>query len=360
MADLMTETYTYDSLAQRYGNFCVPLIKIKVAGKDVVSTSRISVVDFRAVLSLDAASTVVVKLDGLYREDRHEFDSEVKGYFVLGSIVEIEIGYLSSSRNIFKGFVAMLGMEFIKAPLLVVTLMDVRRLMMSSGSKYMLHEVKNYSDAFRTIMGKYSKLCTVEIDATEDNLEKPVSQTQNDYLFVKEQLIKSGRVDREFFVLGNKAYFRKPRKVSQPIITLEYGRGLLAFKSDEEYRDVDIVVIGYDSNAQTAIEGTASVGKNKNQKSLLGETPVYTVTDPWIDTQKRADEKAQSIADRKKWGTKGGQGITIGLPELVPGRFICVKSLEKECESRHYYLKNVVHEINGEHFQTFFEIGGWT
>lgn len=359
MADLMTETYTYDSLVRKYANFCVPLIKIKVAGKDVISALKLSVVDFRAALSLDAASTVVVKLGKLYREDRHEFDSEAKGYFVLGSIVEIELGYLSSSRNIFKGFVAMLGMEFIQVPLLVVTLMDVRRLMMSSGSRYMLHEVKNYSDAFRIVMEKYSKLCTVEADATEDNLEKPISQTQNDYLFVKQQLVERSRVNREFFILGDKAYFRKPRKVSQPIMTLEYGRELLAFKNDEEYQDADIAVIGYDSNVQEAIEGTASVGKSKSQKKLLGGTPVYTVTDPWINTQKKADEKAQAIADRKQWGTKRGQGITIGLPELVPGRFICVKSLERECEGRHYYLKNVVHEINGEHFQTFFEIGGW-
>lgn len=354
MADLMTGTYTYDALAKRYANFCVPLIKLKIGGRDVVSMRKLSIVDCRVTLSLDAASMAVVKIGGLYREDRHEFDNEVKSCFVLGSIVEVELGYLSSSLNIFKGFVAMLGTEFIKSPLLVVTLMDVRRLMMLSGSRYMLHEVANYSDAFRSIMGKYTRLCTTEIDATEDALETPVSQTKNDYLFVTEELIKSNRANREFFILGDKAYFRKPRKASQPVMTLEYGRELLAFKNDEEYQDISVAVLGYDSKAQETVEGTASVAKNSSQKKLLGNTPVYTIAAPFIDTQSKAAARAGDIADRKSWEARSARGMAIGIPELVPGRFVRVTSLERDCGDGSYYLQSVVHEVNGEHFQTFF------
>lgn len=125
-------------------------------GTDLVSKMNLSILEMKVSLSLEAAGMAVFKIGGLYEEEKQEFDSGVKSRFVLGSIVEIELGYLSSSLNIFKGFVAMSGVEFYTTPCLVVTVMDVRRLMMLSGNEYMLHDVENYSDAFRAVIRKYS------------------------------------------------------------------------------------------------------------------------------------------------------------------------------------------------------------
>ena len=250
MADLMTGVYTYDALVKRYGNFCVPLIRIKKGRVDLVSVLKLSVLELKVTLSLEAASMAVFKIGGIYDEETHSFEDKVKSGFTLGNIMEVELGYQSSALSIFKGYVAMLGAEFGKTPCLVVTLMDVRRLMMQSGSVYMLHHVSNYSDAFRTTMSKYAKLCTVSVDATSDNLENPLSQTQNDYLFVTGELIRNGKADREFFVLGGKAYFREPAKMKIPIMTLQFGRELLALKNDEEYQDLKIEVIGSDEGGQ--------------------------------------------------------------------------------------------------------------
>lgn len=360
MPDLMTETYTYNALAQKYGNFCVPLIRIKKNGTDLVSSMKLSIVDITAALSLDAAGMVVFKIGGVYEEKNHSFDSGVKSAFTLGTILEVELGYLSSSLNIFKGYVAMAGAEFSETPLLVITLMDVRRLMMVSGERHMLHEVVNYSDAFKQVMEKYSKLCSLEVDATDDNLENPLSQMKNDYLFVTQELIKNGKTDREFFALGNKAYFRKPEKVKQPVMTMQYGRELLAIKTDEEYQDVIIEVIGCDRKAQNVIHGSAAVVKNSSQKKIIAATQACTLADPSADTQKKADERAKSIAAQRERRVRIGKGITIGLPELVPGRFVSVELLENDYGDHKYYIRSVVHEIRNDSFQTVFEIGGWT
>ncbi|RKI44381.1 phage late control D family protein [bacterium D16-51] len=359
MPDLMTGTYTFEALASKYGNFCVPLIRIRMNGTELVSALKLSVVDIKVTLSLHAAGMVLFKLGGLYDAKSHSFDKKIKSYFALGSIMEVELGYLSHTCKIFKGFVAMLGAEFSRAPFLVVTLMDARRLMMLSGSQYMLHEVVNYSDAFKTIIAKYSKLCSPEIDATDDSLERPLSQTQNDYLFVTKELVKNGKVDREFFVLGSKVYFRKPRRVKQPIMTLQYGRELLALKIDEEYQDLKVEVIGYDGQAQNVVAGSAAVKKNKNQKKLFSSAQVFTVADPAVNTQKKANEKASVIAKEKEWKARSGRGVTMGLPELVPGRFVKVEALEKDYGDHEYYIESVVHTIDNESFRTTFEIGGW-
>lgn len=230
---------------------------------------------------------------------------------------------------------------------------------MLTGSQYKLHDVKNYSDAFKTIIGKYSKLCSPEIEATSDNLESPISQTQDDYHFVTKELIQNGKADREFFILGDKAYFRTPRKVKGPIITLQYGRELLALKTDEAYRDLKIEVIGCDEDTQTVITGKATVNKASGQKSLITEKPEFFLTDSSITTQKRATDKAQMIADREEWKAQTGQGVTVGIPEIVPGRYIKVDKLDSSLCDHKYYLKTVIHEINGEEYRTMFQIEGW-
>ncbi len=358
MADLMKAAYTFDALKNKYGDFHVPLIKIKANGSDLVAT--LSIVEMKAVLSLDDASMVVFKIGGLYDEESHSFDKKVKNKFKLGEIMEVELGYLSSSVNIFKGYVAKLGAEFGDNPVLVVTLMDVRRLMMVSGNTYELHEVVTYSDAVRKIIGKYSKLCRPEMDDTNDHLEQPLSQTQDDYSFVAGELVQGGKVNREFFVLADKAYFRKPRKSTTPVMTLKYGRELLKLEVHQEYQDIKVEVIGYDGKKQEVIVGNANVTADRKQKKIFSSTPTYTRVEPAVDTKKKADTQAEAIADAKKWSTGSGRGVTIGLPELVPGRFVSVEALEPDYGDHKYYIKKVVHEITEDKFYTNFEIGGWT
>lgn len=355
----MSGTYTYEQLSKKYANFCVPLIRLKQNGRDLITSLKLSVIYMKTSLSLDAANMVVLKIAGAYDEEKHSFDKKIKSAFALGNILEVEVGYLSSAVPVFKGFVALLGSEFFETPCIVLTLMDVRRLMMLSGSLQMLHEVKNYSDAFQTIISKYTKLAMAEIDSTNDQLEKPLSQTQDDYSFIKNELIGNGKADREFFALGEKVYFRKPRKVKQPIMTLQYGKELLALKVDEEYQDLSIEVVGYDAANQQVVTGNASVKKNQKQKKIFSKTPVLTLTDPTVDTAQKASDRAKQVAQEREWKVKTGRGICIGLPELVPGRFVEVKALEKDYADHKYYIKSVVHELSNENFQTTFEIGGW-
>jgi hypothetical protein len=310
-------------------------------------------------LSLDAASMVVIKFGDVYEIDKHGFKSAVKNSFAPGTVVEVEIGYKSSTENLFKGFVASRGIEIGEMPLFVVTLMDARRLMMLSGSRYQLHVAKNYSDVFREVMSRYSKLCQTKIDATKDQLETPISQTTDDYFFVTQELIGRGKAEREFFILGPTAYFRKPQSEKSPIMTMEMGRELIALKTDESYFDVSVEVVGYDPVKQEKLSGKAAAEGSKKQTKLIGKTPEYYMPDPSVDTSAKAKNKATSIANRMKQKMQTGSGMTIGLPVLVPGRFVKVKNADKDLGDHKFYLKTVIHEITKEDYRTMFEISGW-
>lgn len=357
---LMSGTYSYDALVKKYEGFTTPVVKVKADGTDVVSTMKLSVVELKMTLSLDAASMAVVKFGDVYDVGKHAFDSSVKSSFAPGTVVEVEVGYKSSTVKLFKGFVAARGMEIGDMPLFVVTLMDARRLMMLSGARYQLHDAKNYSDIFRDVMSRYAKLCSPTIDATQDNLETPVSQTTDDYCFVTKELIGRGKAEREFFILGDKAYFRKPQSEKSPIMTMEFGRELIALKTDEAYFDISVEVVGYDPVKQEALSGKASAKGSKAQTTLISETPQYFMPDPSMDSSAKAKSKATSIADMMKRKMQTGSGMTVGLPVLVPGRFVTVKNADKDLGDHKFYLKTVVHEITSKDYRTMFEISGWS
>lgn len=357
MGNLMSGSFTNMQLENKYGNFIAPSYKIKANGVDVVSTKKVIVAELTVILSLNAASSAVVKLADLYDEEAHSFKSDIKSKFKLGTVVEIEVGYLSSTTMVFKGYVSGLGVEFSEHPLLVIQMMDARRLMMSSGKKHLLHEVKNYSDAFKKIMGDYSALCSPVVDATKDSLIKPLAQNTNDYNFVTRELIEKGKAPREFFILGDKAYFREPAKETSAVMKVRFGRELLTFNMFLNYMDTKIVVSGYDAKTQKAVSATVAAKSKDSQSSLISTTPEVYYLDPDADSQEKAKTRAAAIAKREQNKTCTGNGTLIGLPEVVPGRFLEIEMMDA-LANRKYYITEVVHTIDSETFTTSFEIGG--
>lgn len=354
MADLMAGTSSYSTLENQYGNFIVPLFKIKINGQDVVTNMSLHIVELSVTCSLKASGCAVIKIGSCYDMEQSSFSGDVKDKFKLGTIVSIELGYLSHAEQVFKGYVAMLGAEFVDDRLIVVTLMDARRLMMTSGKKQLLYDVKNYSDAFTTVIGTYSKLCSATTDATDDKLVNPVSQTSNDYDFIIKELARKG--NREFFIFADKAYFRKIDSNTTALMKMQYGRELMELKVDYEYLDAKIKVLGYDGLEETAVSYEKEVKGTLDQTSVIA-TPEFTIADGDADNQAKAQNRAEFIAQHEIMRTCTGTGKTIGLPEIVPGRYLEIEKLDGLVNKK-FYITEVKHTIGGELFTTEFEIGG--
>ena len=237
--------------------------------------------------------------------------------------------------------------------------MDARRLMMKSGTRQVLHDVKNYSDAVNTILKDYSSLGKAVVDATSDKLEHPVSQSQNDYRFITQELIASGKVEREFFVFADKIYFRKPRGSTSPVLSLKPDQALLSLSVQEEYENLEVEVIGYDPKKQQTLTAKTAVSAGKNMKKLGSVKPKLSLTDAEADTQDKVKARAKTLAQTRGWQKQTGSGMTIGLPQIVPGRYLEIKELEPDYGDHKYYITDVTHEMHGTHFVTRFEIEGW-
>ena len=141
-------------------------------------------------------------------------------------------------------------------------------------------------------------------------------------------------------------------------MTVNLGRELLRLSSMAEYLDTEINVIGYDPL------NCKAVSSKTNAKTSVSITPVLSPSqqqffiDPDADSEEKAKIRAAAIAEKMTMNSYYAEGELIGLPEIVPGRFLKVENVD-DLADKSYYLSEVIHRINGSGFTTTFEAKGW-
>lgn len=239
------------------------------------------------------------------------------------------------------------------------TAMDVRWLMMTDNFHIREHKITNYSDAVGTILKRYQKLCTAVVDATSENFKEGlIYQRASDYDFITKDLIESGKTKREFFVVADKAYFRKPKSADSSMLTLGIGKGLIQFSRTAQYENQTIHVLGFDSSSHTMTEGKAVSKASDKQMDVLGSAGERMITDTSCETDAQAKNKAEALSERFLAKRQRAEGRCIGLPELIPGRFIKLERVDAQMNHK-YYITQVTHTYDEDGFYTDFIMEGW-
>lgn len=361
MADLMSGTYTYEKLKKTYNDFFAPAAKFTVGGKDVFQLKRIRILSVEAVLSIRETGSVRVVVGNGYDYKNGTFFSEIKDLLVLGKEAELSLGYGSSFQKIFKGFLAATGMilDGEDGIVLELTALDVRRLMMSDNFHIREHKITNYSDAVRDILKRYQKLCRVKIEDTDEKMKEGlIYQHNSDYDFIVRDLIESGLVDREFFVVADTLYFRRPKPVSAPVLALGIGQGILRFARFSEYENQKIQVVGFDHAAGQAVSGSAKAKSADPMADVLGSPGERMITNAECGSSAQAKKQAKALADRILAKRQRAEASCIGLPELIPGRFIKLERVDSMMNQK-YYITKVAHTYDKEGFRTDLWMEGW-
>lgn len=355
MADLMTDTYTYSDLANRYGNFQVPSFKVKVDGNEVLPKDGANVSSMEITLSLEYAGCVAIHITGAYNGKNRSFLSSVKTALALGKTTEVELGYLSSCTKVFKGYVSSVSLTVDQVPGMDVTLMDVRKLMMDSRHKERYFDDVNYSDMVAKVMDDYSGLCTLEQESSNDELTRKIYQKGSDYEFLAKELAR--KLNKEFLVLSDKAYFRSPGGTASEMLTLEYGLSLISFTRQSDYLDLKVIAAGYDRAGQARIQREL-MAKNADVSNTVLSTPANEIV---------VSDDAQSVEELTAMGEQvvrskvskamTGSGKCIGLPEIVPGRYLKINKADGDVDGK-YYVTEVRHSIGEHGFLTEFRTQG--
>ena len=114
---------------------------------------------------------------------------------------------------------------------------------------------------------------------------------------------------------------------------------------------------------QKFIKGSAETvsvggsGKSAAQIASKFKQTALREYNEYVRTEKECVELAQARLDSLALNFVSGEGTCVGIPELIPGRFISVKGLDGDTEGS-YFLSRVRHRFTGEGYYTQFEVKG--
>lgn len=344
------------SLASKYKDFTVPAMKLKVGGHDISGNSDYAVEFVEVTLSQNAASAASIRLTNVYDLKNRKFAADVGSDFILGELIEVEMGYGSSLTSLFYGYVDEITYELSENPSVNVTAVDVRKIMMGSKKSNISHSVKSYSDAFQEIIKKYSAAYkSTDVDATEQMEVECIAQNGNDYDFIRKVLCRKG--DRNFFVHAGKVYFKKTSADLFGTVEMEWGKDFLSFQRRASFQDVVIKVLGQNLSTREEVEAEVTVKGDDVQKSLVQSerTEMDADTCDSDSAKKIADYKAEQ---EKKRGRQAS-GSCIGIPEILPGGHVKIKKGDSSLIDGTYDVIEARHIFGSDGYRTTFDAGGW-
>lgn len=344
------------SLVSKYKDFLVPAMKLKVGGHDISGKSQYAVESVELTLSQEASSAASIHLTNVYDQKNRKFVSDVSSDFILGELIEVEMGYGSSLTSLFYGYVDEISYELADSPSVNVTAVDVRKIMMGSKKSNISHNVKSYSDAFQEVIKKYSAVYkSTDVDATDKMEVECIPQNGNDYDFIKKVLCRKG--DRNFFVHAGKVYFKKTSADLFSTVEMEWGKDLISFQRRATFQDVVIKILGQDLKKKEEVEAKVEIKSDDKQKKLVQSEKTEMNAD--IEDTGSAKKIADYKAEQEKKRGRQASGSCIGIPEILPGGHVKIKKGDSSLIDGTYNVIEARHVFGGEGYRTAFEVGGW-
>lgn len=363
-------SFVYDDLKTKYGHFTYPVSVVKIGGKDFADNKAdLAISDVEVELSSGfEASIATFWIYNCYDQVACQFQfDDIKSYIYMGSSVAIGLGYGSTAREVFRGFIS--GVRFVYprtgVPGVEVTAMDVKGIMMSGSYSKQL-TATSYSGAVKEILQKtaYTKMKSSDIITSLDIADTPDASSlgssskdertiemvcESDYEFVVKAAKK---FNYEFFTVGGVVYFRKAKSNTEVLIELGPGDGLRSFEVGYDITGLveSVEVRGMDAGKSSAITKTQklqnTISKGSKAKSLLSKTEKVYI-DPTIASATEAGYRAAYLAEDISYRLGTLEAETVGIPELTPGRFVKIRNLGTAA-SNTFYVVNVRHIMDSE------------
>lgn len=352
MADLMKDTYTFNKLMKDYGNFMVPVARIEINGTDIISSVKLKVSNIDVSLGIDVASTVSFTVNDIFDLKSRTVNSKAKSFLKLGNIVQVRLGYGSKVKSVFYGYIVDMTTEFTESPSIHVTAIDIISLLMKRKRENYTYQVKNYSDVIKQMLSEYPKCYRkIKVDKTDDSLSIPI-QSGSDFDYIKKVICLL--TNKQFIVFDGNLYLRDFDEVSKPIMELKWGESFLSFTERKRMVNTKFTVIGIEEGTKKEISASKAAMSDSIAALFKSKPMESVINDPKIKDVEHAKAKAAFLAEQQLLKSKSGNGKTIGLPEIVPGRYIKISNIGS---SNTYYIKSVRHSISDGGFLTNFELG---
>ncbi len=375
--------FEFSKIKQGYEGFREPKATVFIDGTEMDDQQLLNVRDIEVELTAGyEASIATVTLGGVYDDLSRKFEiKKTKQFMYLGSTIVIYMGYAQTLREVFRGFIAKV--HFIVPsdgnegrPSVELTCMDVKGLMMANRHSRKLKALY-FSDAVKEILENYpifqetgpggSLFMEMNIGTTPDRppggagggqtTDRRVEMVEeSDYEFI----VKAAkRYNFDFFVVGKTLYFIEAKKNQTPLMVLKPGFGIMNIDVGYDMTGLvkEVVVRNIDM-AQGKYIGDRKQNKNKislgNKAKPLLDKQSMVYIDPTTDSKEEAGYRASYLLETMGYRLGSVNGEILGIPEIVPGRFITLEDFGTPVNNE-FYLTNVRHTFMDGRYRTTFE-----
>ena len=359
--------YDYKTLQKKYDNFSAPGFEITLAGKKL--TGNIAYIpELEVELSADGtAGGCSFRAEGQYDFEKQQWVNDVAKEIKPGAKLVVKGGYGSTStqKELFYGYVDDYSFDFSDegVPRISISGLDGLGYLMNMREPYYGGK-KKAKQIVQTLLNKsvsagFAK--SVKVGMLED-FEAPILKEQiDDWKFLR---LMAQRCGASLFVVDGEMIFDSVTSGTTPILTLTIGKSVRHFQKRVSlaHQVGKVEVWGRDEN-QKAIKGTASSvnagGSGKSAAELVPglKDAVLREYNEFVRTQKECENLAQHRLDTIAMGLVSGSGECVGIPELIPGRYIKIDGGDKNTNGT-YFLSRVSHRFRPDGYTTAFEIKG--
>ena len=363
-------TYTYANLKSKYDNFHHPVIVLKVNGKDFAKNKAglvVSDIEVELTSGFEASIASFMVYNTFDTDNSCYRINDIKAYIMLGSSVEIALGYEKEAQIVFCGYISRVNFVYEEGdmPGVRVTAMDVKGAMMANNYSRQL-TATTYGEAVREILNKgpYMSMSGSQIikqvvvsDTPDKPLVPPVPPkasdrtvemvAESDYEFCVKAAKK---YNYEFFTECGNVYFRPAKSNTEIVMAMGPAEGLRFFDIEYDITGLVETVKARSTDvgkaklieAQQKMNNKISIG-NKAKKFVKKSEKVYL--DATITSKEEAENRVNSLVEEISYRFGTLECVCIGLPELLPGKFFELKSMGSPPENK-FYLHRVVHRMN--------------
>lgn len=358
-------SYTMQALKSKYDQFRSPSFTIKIGGKTLES-SQFAMLQLEVDLCADgSAGGCRFTVGSGYDRAKSEWLNNLIKTIEVGAKLEVQGGYVKR-EDIFFGYVDEYTVDYsgTAPPRISVTGIDGFGFLMSCQEpiyggqkkpKQVVEEILSKATA-----AGYAKSVTV------GNLESPevppMKEQLDDFKYLR---MLAERYCMSLLCVKGELVFDNVVGSTSPIVTLSALTDLVSFtKRMSLHGQVGKVTVwGRDVN-QKFIEGSADSvsvggsGKSAAQIASKFSKAVRREYCEYVRTEADCKKLAQARLDSLALDFVSGEGCCLGIPELIPGRYVKIKDVDGDTEGS-YFISKVHHRFdsNGGYF-TMFEIKG--
>lgn len=360
MAQLQLETnsFSFGDLEKKYGNFFAPAAEISVNGNKV--SDKIAIASVRVNTTIDStADSFTIRITNAF--DWKSSKWLWQDVFVIGSPIDIQLGYVDKFAPVFSGYITAITAEFQEGDgaSLIVSGMDLSFFMMK-GTRMQTWNEKKYSEVVQEIASRHK--ATPHIDATTDKLPTISQNMMNDFHFVQHL---ARLLNYDFFVVGKHLYFRKPLTQTTPVVTIAWGKEIrsLAIEHNLSEQLTGVKIRFWDDKEQKVVTNEAGAitklgGNSKTGKDVLAKIGDYTEA-LYMNASSASEAKnyADAYLNHRSMKLVSGTGECNGIPEIRAGRYLKISGAG-ESYNQSYYVTAASHILDGDGYVTRFMLGG--